>query len=266
MDMTSKQTSKFSCLAMIVGMFVTTLTHAATISSEYNITLSNNATGHISGEPLLVTNHITDGTTYATVLIEGDDTVDGAINFTVTMSSFWDNICGNNCGIDSFGFNLNTGASSLAATNITGGNLPSGWDKSVNTIAGINQDGFGAFDAVVTQLGAGGQPTRLNPTLTFSIDLAGDSIGDYFAGSQAGDNGSFNFAVHIAGFDDMNLSDPVGTCLNVTIDANNPDCNALTSVWVANGVRTTVVPVPAAAWLFGSGLLGLAGIARRKKA
>lgn len=27
---------------------------------------------------------------------------------------------------------------------------------------------------------------------------------------------------------------------------------------------TTVVPVPAAAWLFGSGLIGLAGIARRK--
>ena len=28
----------------------------------------------------------------------------------------------------------------------------------------------------------------------------------------------------------------------------------------------TVVPIPAAAWLFGSGLLGLVGIARRKKA
>ena len=28
---------------------------------------------------------------------------------------------------------------------------------------------------------------------------------------------------------------------------------------------TAVVPVPAAVWLFGSGLLGLVGIARRKK-
>jgi hypothetical protein len=27
----------------------------------------------------------------------------------------------------------------------------------------------------------------------------------------------------------------------------------------------TVVPLPAAAWLFGSGLLGLAGMARRKR-
>lgn len=31
-------------------------------------------------------------------------------------------------------------------------------------------------------------------------------------------------------------------------------------------VTNTVVPIPAAAWLFGSGLLGLVGIARRKKA
>ena len=31
-------------------------------------------------------------------------------------------------------------------------------------------------------------------------------------------------------------------------------------------VRTSVVPVPAGVWLFGSGLLGLVGIARRKKA
>jgi hypothetical protein len=29
---------------------------------------------------------------------------------------------------------------------------------------------------------------------------------------------------------------------------------------------TSAVPVPAAVWLFGSGLMGLAGLARRKKA
>ena len=29
-------------------------------------------------------------------------------------------------------------------------------------------------------------------------------------------------------------------------------------------VRTSVVPVPAAVWLFGSGLIGLIGVARRK--
>jgi hypothetical protein len=34
----------------------------------------------------------------------------------------------------------------------------------------------------------------------------------------------------------------------------------------SNGTGETLVPVPAAVWLFGSGLLGLVGLARRKKA
>ena len=36
-------------------------------------------------------------------------------------------------------------------------------------------------------------------------------------------------------------------------------------VWFDN-VSVSAVPVPAAVWLFGSGLIGLAGFARRKKA
>ena len=39
--------------------------------------------------------------------------------------------------------------------------------------------------------------------------------------------------------------------------------------WTITGTTdapTTVIPVPAAVWLFGSGLIGLAGVARRKKA
>ena len=35
---------------------------------------------------------------------------------------------------------------------------------------------------------------------------------------------------------------------------------------VTGGVQVSAVPVPAAAWLFGSGLLGLIGVARRKAA
>ncbi|HYQ73071.1 MAG TPA: VPLPA-CTERM sorting domain-containing protein, partial [Gammaproteobacteria bacterium] len=53
------------------------------------------------------------------------------------------------------------------------------------------------------------------------------------------------------------------------------DSAAITQIdFVVNGVAnmdtiidniTAVVPVPAAVWLFGSGLLGLAGVARRRK-
>ena len=38
------------------------------------------------------------------------------------------------------------------------------------------------------------------------------------------------------------------------------------AVWTGNPVTFNFVPIPPAVWLFGSGLLGLVGIARRKKA
>ena len=38
----------------------------------------------------------------------------------------------------------------------------------------------------------------------------------------------------------------------------------ITFSWSSSN-NTTVIPVPAAVWLFGSGLIGLAGIARRNK-
>jgi len=42
--------------------------------------------------------------------------------------------------------------------------------------------------------------------------------------------------------------------------------HTLYATWQATALPLTPVPVPAAIWLFGSGLLGLAGIARRKSA
>jgi len=41
--------------------------------------------------------------------------------------------------------------------------------------------------------------------------------------------------------------------------------NDLTDYFYIRSADATVVPVPAAIWLFGSGLIGLVGIARRKK-
>ena len=248
--------------ACALSLAFTVPSHAASVS--YNLTLSGDDLTHISGSGV-VTGNIPNGNVYATVTI--DDMGDpGLINFTVSLSDYWTGRKDTSFGIDSFGFNVvePETTNGLVTSDIV--NLPANWSAFVEYTPpnnqGTAQNGFGKFDAVVD---ANSQANRLDPSLTFSIDNAFNSfdvIADYIAGSNPGSNGSSLFAIHIAGFTDQNPLDPGGTCTG-TPDANNPDCNLLTSVWVGGG---TVVPVPAAVWLFGSGLLGLIGVARRKKA
>jgi hypothetical protein len=51
--------------------------------------------------------------------------------------------------------------------------------------------------------------------------------------------------------------------INVLGDANG---DPLTASTISSSITVSAVPVPAAVWLFGSGLLGLIGVARRKAA
>jgi len=50
-----------------------------------------------------------------------------------------------------------------------------------------------------------------------------------------------------------------------TFAINDDAFNEVNGTWTASTFSMTPVPVPAAVWLFGSGLLGLVGLARRKK-
>jgi hypothetical protein len=248
-------------------------------SVTYTLTESNDDLGHLTNTGW-VTGNIPDGGNYATVTID-DEGVAGLINFTVTVGSFWTGKEDVSFGIDSFGFNVAADPkddSGLVSGDIsmTGDALANGnWVADVDYTGppgpvGINQDGFGKFDAVVMTSGVA---NRVAPSLTFSIDNqsnAFDAIADYIFGSVPGadpyDNGSHFFAVHIAGFTDQNpdapLFDPDGNC-PATPDANVQDCNLLVSGWYA-GSALQVVPVPAAVWLFGSAL-GLLGWVRLRK-
>lgn len=97
------------------------------------------------------------------------------------------------------------------------------------------------------------------------LDAGGDSIpGTAFVGRFPDTVNPIPLAV-------VNLADPTVfsgmTFISVT-SQNGPGFPAGSAFqldWVSSTPTVGEVPVPAAAWLFGSGLLGLIGIARRKK-
>lgn len=175
-----------------------------------------------------------DGTNYLKVTISDSISSPGDIEFLVETLSPLSSIEDTNFGIQSFGFNS---TQTLTGTNIVG--LPSGWGTSLNT----NQDGFGNFDFVESGTGS----NRADP-LGFRITgILGDTVSDYavLSSGNAGEGNVF-FAAHVTGFMDV-----------------DPGAGTITSAYFGG---STPVPVPAAVWLFGSGLLVLIGIARKKTA
>ena len=170
-----------------------------------------------------------DGTNYLQVTIS--DGVDGAIDFTVETLGPLADIGGSNYGIQSFSFNFGDTGASL--DNIV---APDGWSVRGDQ----NHSGYGRFDAHLAGLGNNRQDA-----LTFSIvGISGDMPTDYIALFSSGNAGQGNqlFAAHVAGFDGP---------------------HGITSAQFGG---TTVVPLPASAWLFGSGLVFLGSMRLRKRA
>jgi hypothetical protein len=177
-------------------------------------------------------NDLPDGINYAQVTIS--DGAGGDIDFSVEVLtsafSVTDPVA-QNFGMQNFSFNYDL-ALSVGIGNIV--NIdPSSWGITQDQNAG---GGFGKFEFQLS--GTGNSRTEL---LSFSITgVAGDTVNSYAIGSTLNPSAVEYFAAHIAGFDTT---------------------NGVTSAQFAG---STPVPLPAAVWLFGAGLLGLAGVARRR--
>ncbi len=187
-------------------------------------------------------NAMPDGVDYLTVTISDSTTTIGDIDFEVVVNTA--NFPGvpvtdGNFGMDNFYFNYDN---SLAVTSANIIDMdPTSWSIATDKNAG---GGFGFFEFDLKGTGA-----SRTETLSFTISgVDSDSIYSY-AVDYEGKKGTPNalFAAHVGGYD-------TGTG----------------GVYGEDGVESakfaTVVPVPAAVWLFGSGLIGLAGIARRRRA
>ena len=180
-------------------------------------------------------NELTNNINYLQVTISDSTTVMGDIDFSIdVLSEAFSVLPGANFGMQSFSFNFDD-TSAVSAADITNLN-PTTWMISENQNAG---GGFFKFDLQLD--GTGDSRTEL---LSFSISgVDGDLITSYATGSSLNPSSSEFFAAHVAGFE---LTDGV------------------TSAQFA-GSSLVPVPVPAALWLFGSGLIALAGFVRSKK-
>ena len=130
----------------------------------------------------------------------------------------------------------------------------------------FNMSGLGQ-DFVIDSLGTNGK---------LLLQIVFRDINGVFAGTEAGGNFAPGFNVFDSNSVDAgNPTDNIWTQLGVGTGAA-PDNTATVDFNILvlapaggsgyfDSIEANLVPVPAAVWLFGSGLLGLVGVARRRK-
>ena len=122
-------------------------------------------------------------------------------------------------------------------------------------------------------------------TVTAGFETAGAGSWNYTMGTGASATGTYNFTlaagqVAMGILFDWNTSSGIPVLNIMNADGSGVDIDgdgtlgttmaagpfAGSPVGFAGQAQVSAVPVPAAVWLFGSGLMGLVGVARRRKA
>ncbi len=117
------------------------------------------------------------------------------------------------------------------------------------------------FDSAAVQINS----VTIDPYFDFLPDGGGPSTGDTWQGIGfdvlANDPATGIFTIAT-----INITALVPGTSNLTILGTSEFFSATAQLFpTVNSGTIATVPIPAAAWLFGSGLIGLIGIARRKK-
>ncbi|GAB4507942.1 MAG: hypothetical protein Tsb0026_05320 [Sulfuricaulis sp.] len=174
-------------------------------------------------------NELPDGVNYLSVSLTDNDT--GGVNILVKTLDPFTGIAGDNFGIQKFGFSLSNGV----FEEIT--DLSDGWKVKHNK-------SMSSLDRFDFQLQGKGWAR----TDELSFKVSGVSVDDF---------DPRHFTAHVAGFEWCNI---IG-------DERRELCSGekcLTSANFTDSAPATHMPIPPAAWLLGSGLIGLVAVARRK--
>lgn len=159
----------------------------------------------------------------------------------------------------------------------TGGN-PGGFLQSTDTASGSNTDAFAPVEflgnwSAYENVGSVSADLAIiadnnnNHTegVEFFISGSGSSASFRFSTSEGPSTGTWTTYTLPISESDWDVSGDWDTLLsNVEVFRIDLEFIHGTEVTGLDNVRLTTVPIPAAAWFFGSGLLGLIAIARRK--
>lgn len=178
-------------------------------------------------------NSLPDDINYLSVMLE--DNGFGGVKFLVQTLKPLNDVRERKFGIQKFSFSfLDDSWGEIS-------DLPDGWRVRHNR----RMDGFGKFDIRLQ-----GKGKNRTDELSFTVD--GVTLGDF---------GSL-MSAHVAGFEwcDLDEWQRRNWC-----DGRNCTTSAFFAGTMPSVPPPSQVPLPAAAWMFGSGLIGLAAVMRRKK-
>lgn len=176
-----------------------------------------------------------------------------------------------------------------ADTNLVIGNMLADWNGNVGVPLSTIWDATGLFNAITFGLEVGDVISGTN------LKRGGAVVADVFSAIPASDGTLDNFSqplnqgpapLAVTNWNTTTLCNPFVDCLgnalsggepftddgiggSPMIDGPFPGLNVNFDIGSGNSLTVlsvSSVPVPAAVWLFGSGLIGLVGFAKRKKA
>jgi len=168
-------------------------------------------------------------------------------------------------------------------TNLIVGNMLADWNVNYGLPVSMVWDATGLFSAIDFGLQAGDVISGTN------LKRNGVVVADVNSATPASDNAQYDQGpapLAMTSWNTESLCTPGVDCINNALsggapsiddgiagspmlDGPFPGFNINFDIGSGNSLTVTqvsTVPVPAAAWLFGSGLMGLVGFARRKKA